>query len=218
MTSIYSFIEKLIEIEKEEDPEYINKLLESLIKSYQAVYKYNITEGGITNFINILENIVHAMPTESIFFITVADIDVLLLSIKNFIKKYENDETYNDIIDNIRKTVAEYDKNKDVHTFISQIIDILNNNQQANTEKVPNTYPIGYFDNITNNNETFYVFNNMLEKYNKYQNINAILQSNITDIVNLSEQIINLHELAIKKKYLKYKNKYLSLKKRVKNL
>ena len=58
----------------------------------------------------------------------------------------------------------------------------------------------------------------MLEKYNKYQNINAILQSNITDIVNLSEQIINLHELAIKKKYLKYKNKYLSLKKRVKNL
>ena len=203
MTSIYSFIEKLIEIEKEEDPEYINKLLESLIKSYQAVYKYNITEGGITNFINILENIVHAMPTESIFFITVADIDVLLLSIKNFIKKYENDETYNDIIDNIRKTVAKYDKNKDVHTFILEIIDILNNNQQ---------------DNIANNEETFDVFHNMLEKYNKYQNINAILQSNITDIVNLSEQIINLHELAIKKKYLKYKNKYLSLKKRVKNL
>jgi len=58
----------------------------------------------------------------------------------------------------------------------------------------------------------------MLAKYNKYENINAILQSDITNIVNLCEQIIDLHNLSMKKKYLKYKNKYLSLKKIVKTL
>ena len=220
LVSITSFIEKLTEIKKEEeDSKYINDLLGSLIKIKKSVTEYNITEGGITNFRNILENILENIETimlnKSIFFISEADISVLYVSLNKFIEKYKNDEKYENIINNIINTVNDHNENNNVHTFISKIIDILNNIPQDNTEKVPNTE---FFTKIANTDETFYVFYNMLEKYNKYENINAILQSNITDIVNLSEQITNLHELAIKKKYLKYKNKYLSLKKRVKNL